>query len=121
MIEKPVKTTWLSPSEFHRFEGIFIYFGFLLLLFMVSERMSSSVVSHAESASGWWRRSVFPLTIYYAMTLAIPLANSAAHPGTIAAEFWEHSLFVLLTPLVLVLLLAAIGRLRQRPGFSIAS
>ena len=32
--------SWLSPNQLHRFEGILIYFGFLLLLFMVSEKMS---------------------------------------------------------------------------------
>ena len=30
----------LSPDQLHRFEGIFIYFGFLLLLFLVSEKVS---------------------------------------------------------------------------------
>ena len=28
----------LTPDQLHRFEGIFIYFGFLLLLFSVSEK-----------------------------------------------------------------------------------
>src|SRR5438034_384664 len=36
----PLDISWLSPNQLHRFEGIFIYFGFLLLLFMVSEKIN---------------------------------------------------------------------------------
>ena len=115
----PLEISWLSGNQLHRFEGIFIYFGFLLLLFMVSERMSSENAWSSESASGLpphagrargdpglFRRSFFPLLIYYATTLGIPLANGAYRPGTAAADFWEHSVFVLLTPLLLILPLA---------------
>ncbi|MDT4898977.1 MAG: hypothetical protein QOH25_4054 [Acidobacteriota bacterium] len=94
---------WLSPNQLHRFEGIFIYFGFLLLLFMVSEKMGSKNASSSENASSLFRRSFYPLLIYYATTLGIPLANGAYRQG---ADFWEHSLFVLLTPLLLILPLA---------------
>jgi exosortase K len=94
----PAQVSWLNPNQLHRFEGIFTYFGFLLLLFVVSERMSS------EKTSGLFRQSFFPLVVYYATTLGIPLANAAYHQGT---DFWEHSLFVLLTPLVLIVPIAA--------------
>jgi exosortase K len=94
----PAGVSRLNPYQLHRFEGIFIYFGFLLLLFVVSERMSS------ENTSGLFRQSVFPLVVYYATTLGIPLANGAYRQGT---DFWEHSLFVLLIPLVLILPIAA--------------
>ena len=53
----PVQVSWLNPNQLHRFEGIFTYFGFLLLLFVVSERMSS------EQTSGLFRQSVFPLVV----------------------------------------------------------
>jgi len=96
--QKPAAVSGLNPYQLHRFEGIFIYFGFLLLLFVVSERMSS------ENTSGLFRQSVFPLVVYYATTLGIPLANGAYRQGT---DFWEHSLFVLLIPLVLILPIAA--------------
>ena len=91
---------WLSPKQLHRFEGIFIYFGFLLLLFMVSEKMGSKIRSGSENAAGLFRQALCPLLIYYATTLGIPIANGAYRQG---ADFWEHSLFVLLTPLLLVL------------------
>lgn len=99
----PSDVGWLSPKQLHRFEGIFIYFGFLLLLFMVSEKMSSKNAQSSENAPGLFHRPLYPLLIYYATTLGLPVANGAYRQG---ADFWEHALFVLLTPLLLILLLA---------------
>ena len=100
-----VELNWLSANQLHRFEGIFVYFGFLLLLFVVSEKMDSENSASKKSVS-LFRQSFFPLLIYYATTLGIPLANGAYRTGT-AAGFCEHSVFVLLTPLLLILPLAA--------------
>jgi hypothetical protein len=167
--QTPLEITSLSPNQLHRFEGIFIYFGFLLLLFILSERMSwgssptpgspagqpgwggtiregvrnqhstletatQLATSHSEegghapallsmgsgddqtpgqvghSPFGLFRRSFFPLLIYYATTLGIPLANGAYRQR---ADFWEHSLFVLLTPLILILPLATFRLILQ--------
>ncbi len=108
--------SWLTPNQLHRLEGIFIYFGFLLLLFMVSEKLSSENPSglppHTGRSRGkpglsaLLRKTFFPLLLYYVTTLGIPLANSAHRPGTAVADFREHFLFVLLTPLLLILPLA---------------
>ena len=38
----PLELSWLSGNQLHRLEGIFIYFGFLLLLFLISERIPAS-------------------------------------------------------------------------------
>jgi exosortase K len=95
--QMPLKISWLSSNQLHRFEGIFIYFGFLLLLFLISEKLSS------QNPSGVLTLTLFPLLIYYATMLGIPLANGAYRSGTAANDFWEHLLFVLLTPLVLIL------------------
>jgi exosortase K len=95
----PAEAGWLSPDQLHRLEGISVYFGFLLLLFVISEKMDS------EKSSGLFRQSLFPLLIYYATMLGIPLANGAWRQG---ADFWEHSLFVLLVPLLLILPVAAL-------------
>jgi exosortase K len=124
----------LNGNQLHRFEGIFIYFGFLLLLFMLSERVSPGNASSSEnapgsdSASGFqppaasvregsslFRQSFFPLLIYYATTLGIPLANGAYRQG---ADFWEHSRFVLLTPFLLILPLAAFRLIPSFPGLA---
>jgi exosortase K len=112
----PQETGWLSPDQLHRLEGIFIYFGFLLLLFTVSEKMSSGDASSSENASGLFRLPFCPLLFYYATTLGIPMANGAYRQG---ADFWEHAGFVLLTPLVLIIPLAAFRFYRdQRPAVS---
>ena len=112
LLPEPAEVSWLNPYQLHRFEGILIYFGFLQLLFMVRENMSS------ERKLGLFRQSFFPLLVYYATTLGIPLANGAYRQGS---DFWEHSLFVLLIPLVLILPMAAFRfrlhrRLRLRKG-----
>ena len=101
----PAEVNWLNPHQLHRFEGIFIYFGFLLLLFLISERLSWG------NTSGLFRQAFFPLLVYYSMMFGIPLANGAYRQG---AEFWEHSLFVLLIPLLLILPLATFRFCRRR-------
>lgn len=103
---------WLSANHVHRLEGIFIYFGFLLLLFVVSEKLGPESGSRAGNTRGLFRRACCPLLCYYATTLGIPLANGAYRQG---ADFWVHALFVLLVPLLLVLPLAAL-RLHRTQG-----
>ena len=100
----------LNPNQLHRLEGIVIYFGFLLLLFVISERIANR--KQAERGS-LLRQSLFPLLIYYASALGVPLLNSVRHSGNVATDFWEHSLFVLLIPLLLVLPLGALRYYRQ--------
>lgn len=111
----PPDTGRLSPGQLHRLEGIVIYFGFLLLLFVLAEKVCSDSAPGRESAATLFRSPLSPLLIYYATTLGIPLLNGAHSRG---AEFREHALFVLLTPLLLVLPLAAFrfcrSRLRRR-------
>jgi exosortase K len=93
--QSPVEFSGLSRNQLHRFEGIFIYFGFLLLLYMLSEKLST------KRSPGLLRQFFFPLLIYYTTTLGIPLANGAGGPA--ATDFWHHSVFVLLIPLLLIL------------------
>jgi exosortase K len=107
----PIEMGWLSQNQLHRFEGIFIYFGFLLLLFTVNERMSSGNASSSANAPGLLRRPFYPLLFYYATTLGIPLANGAYLQGS---DFWEHAGFVLLTPLVLIIPLATFRFYREQ-------
>lgn len=105
----PPELGWLSPGGLHRLEGIVIYFGFLLLLFAATERVSSGDGPSSGRAGGLFRRPLFPLLVYYATTLGVPVLNGAYRRG---GDFWEHSLFVLLTPLVLALPLATLSLLR---------
>jgi exosortase K len=102
--QTPVDVGWLNQNQVHRLEGIVVYFGFLLLLFAVSETLSS------EKRSNLFRQTLFPVLVYYGTTLGIPLANGAYREGT---DFLEHSLFVLLVPLLLILPIAAFRACRQ--------
>ena len=93
--------TWIDPQQLHRVEGIFIYFGFLLLLFVLCEGSWRGEVS-SRGRSAWVRRASLPLAIYWITTLGIPVATGAFRQGR---DFWEHALFVLVTPLILMLAL----------------
>ena len=99
-----VEVSWLTNNQLHRLEGIVVYFGFLLLLFLLLERFDSHKPVRLT------RVLIFPVLIYYAITLGVPLANGAYRQGT---AFWEHSLFVLVLPLLLtvpLLLLSLVWR-----------
>ncbi len=109
-----VEISWLSPAQLHRFEGILVYFGMLLLLFVISERLQrnsdpdkSGGGLRGGSRSGLLRPALFPLLLYYLTALGIPLANSVLRGRVVIADFWEHSVFVLLIPLPLIAVLAA--------------
>jgi exosortase/archaeosortase family protein len=93
----PGELGWLDPNQLHRLEGIVIYFGFLLLLYLVREAIS------AKDPSRLFRLSLFPLMIYYATAIGMPLMNGAYHQGR---EFWEHLVWVLCVPPLLILPLA---------------
>ena len=86
--------TWLTNNQLHRLEGIVIYFLFLLLLFVLVEKFE-----RADSRS-LVRASVFPLLVYYATTLGIPLLNGSYRRGP---PFWEHAAFVIVLPLLVIL------------------
>jgi exosortase K len=85
-----LEINWLSANQQHRLEGIVVYFGFLLLLFLVTDRLHSVTPS----------RLLLPLGIYYTVTLAVPLLNGSYRHG---AVFWEHFAFVLVLPLLIIL------------------
>ena len=91
MQRRAIDVSWLTGNQLHRLEGIVIYFGFLLLLFMLTERINSALRLN--------RVFLFPLFIYYATTLGIPLVNGSFRQPA----FWEHFGFVVVLPLILVL------------------
>ncbi len=91
---------WLNPDQLHRFEGIIVYFGFLLLLFVASESLRNR---SGFRVSGWRLRGLLlPLFIYCSTTLAIPVANAVYRRTPLTADFREHLFFVFVIPLVLV-------------------
>ena len=94
-----LEISWLSANQQHRLEGIVVYFGFLLLLFLVTDRLRPS-------------RLLIPLGIYYAVTLAVPLLNGSYKQGD---AFWEHFAFVLLLPVLMIVALL-LGIVFRRKG-----
>ena len=51
-----------------------------------------------------FRRAALPLASYYAVTLALPIANGALHSGA----FVEHALVVLVVPPIAIILACAV-------------
>jgi hypothetical protein len=60
--------------------------------------------------AGAFRRAALPLGAYYAVTLALPIANGAAQSGV---GFVEHALVVLVLPPLLIALVWAVHRAAQ--------
>jgi exosortase K len=132
--QTPLEIRGLTANQLHRLEGILIYFGFLLLLFLITEQLSDRTSRDPESAesareryrSPWLlflhshnrfpliRQFFFPLLVYYATTLGMPVANSLYRQEFAGLAFLEHSAFVLLAPLLLIVPLAAFRFFRVR-------
>jgi exosortase K len=102
---------WLTDAQLHRLDGVVIYFCFLVLLFIAGERISESRDIKPHNAAGVVGQTLIPLFIYYAITLGIPIANGAFRHE---AAFWEHTLFVLLMPIFVVLPLLIFRLYRYR-------
>ena len=98
---------WLDAEQLHRLEGIIVYFGFLLMLFVLWERSRSPSEKKVGRLSVL-RACVFPLLIYYVVTLALPLANGAYRHSS----FWEHSLFVVFAAVAIVLMIGVFDKLQ---------
>jgi exosortase K len=104
---------WLTANQLHRLEGIVVYFGSLLLLFVLTE---------ASRERKPMRLLLFPLMVYYVMTLGIPLANGSWQ----RAGFWEHSAFVFALPLIVCAVCASLwlivsNKYSRRPVLKSAS
>lgn len=88
------EVSWLTADELHRIEGIVVYFGSLMLLFVTSESLGRQM-----SIPQIGRRSLIPLVVYYAVTLGVPIVGGAYDQ----IEFWKHSVVVILAPLIVIL------------------
>lgn len=95
-----IASGWLSYADLHRLEGILVYFGCLLLLYAAAEILRGN----ANTLAG---RLPLPMFVYYATTLGIPVATGAYRE----AGFWQHSMFVILTPLIVLVPFIALSRL----------
>ena len=103
----PAAWSAFSAADVHRAEGIVVYFGGLVLLY----RGSDLGFQHSGTGRNVEIQDptpiVMPLAAYFAVTLAIPVANGAAASGAFA----RHALVVLTVPAVLILLGCVIRRL----------
>ena len=59
---------------------------------------------------GALRRMAVPLAAYYAITLALPLANGAARSG---AAFGNHAMVVLVLPVTLIVLACVVREIAR--------
>lgn len=104
MQDTQFSTMGLMRNEVHRIEGIVVYFGFLVLLYFVTEGVVGK---------GSRRQIVFPLLVYYATTLGLPLANSVWQWQAPSVAFWEHMTFVVLIPFAVLTPLLIVGWARS--------
>lgn len=102
---------WLDGEESHRLLGIVVYFGSLLVLFVLAGSRDPGGRLYPEKAHSLVRRCLWPLSAYYAVTLGIPLANGAFLQGN---GFWRHSVFVLLTPILFIAMITALRAVKSR-------
>ncbi len=102
-LQKPQVAIWgLDAAQIHRLEGIVIYFGCLLLLSAVNEKVINWKTRSASVESSTIRKAFLPFIIYCTAVVVIPMANGAFRQGS---NFWDHSLFVLMVPTAMVLVL----------------
>jgi len=104
-------TLWINPEQSHRMQGIFVYFGFLLLLYFLYERCEQGVQSETTKLLPFIRRPFIPLSIYWLITLGIPIVRGSYQNGSL---FCEHLAFVVFTPLILITPFIALNHLKRR-------
>lgn len=102
---------WINPEQAHRLQGIFIYFGFLLLLYLLYEKFERGDRIETAKTKALIRKPLIPLLIYWLITLGIPIIRGSYLEGS---PFWEHLAFVVLTPLVLITPFVVIDHLKRR-------
>ena len=125
----PVALSSLTAADVHRVEGIAVYFGGLVLLYELAQRLDRRVAwagramnrDAIQTIVHAFRRMALPLAWYYAVTLAVPLANGAAQSGA----FVGHALVVIVALRSLIVLAGAgyevvrwLARGRRRTGSS---
>ena len=97
---------WSDPATAHRFEGILVYFIFLVGLYYLAEKIDSLWSGKVKAPP--FLIVVVPLITYYFVALALPILN-----GAFDGAKWEHFLSVLLVPLVVALPLGLLAAVRS--------
>jgi exosortase K len=105
----PTALSTFTAADIHRLEGIVVYFGGLLLLYELVQR-----IDRGTHAFGY----ALPLGCYYLVTIVLPLANGALRlrSGQAGGDvFVAHAVIVILVPPGLILLLWVMRRLLVEP------
>lgn len=102
--EMKAPSIWVNPEQLHRFQGIFVYFGFLMLLFVLFDR-----VQRQDSRKSLLRYLI-PLSVYWLLTIGVPLLNGAFSKGI---DLREHFVFVVVMPVVIMTPLIAVEVVRR--------
>jgi exosortase K len=116
----PIGLAVFSAADWHRVEGVAVYFAGLVLTYELARRSDrvawpeAAVVPPMTTAVvNACRRAAVPLTAYYAVTLGLPLANGAAQAGR---RLVDHAVIVVVVPLLMIALAAAFhSRLTRLP------
>ncbi|HMI85320.1 MAG TPA: exosortase K [Polyangiaceae bacterium] len=104
----PFTTDLWTPARVHRMEGIAIYFGMLVALHVVVQRLAEKW----DAVIATLPRFGLPLAFYDLVTVFIPLANGS---GDASRAFLEHLAMVVLAPPTLVGLVALARRAPKGP------
>src|SRR3989440_7929744 len=79
MLETQRRNRWLNAEDTHRLEGILVYFGFLLLLFVVADEVDRRLGGTREERAGiaGFFRFVFALAVNCSAALEGPFVKCA--------------------------------------------
>jgi exosortase K len=91
----PFTTDFWTPARIHRLQGITVYFGMLVALHALAQR----VANRCQTIAATLPTATLPLAFYYLVTVLVPLANGS---GDTRQAFLEHMAFVVLAPPTLV-------------------
>jgi exosortase K len=109
----PLASDFWTAARIHRAEGIGVYFGMLVVLHALVQRIAKTSDTTRDTLWDTLQRAGLPLAAYYFVTIVVPLANGS---GDASRVFLEHVTFVILAPLTLVGVLVMARTAFRRAG-----
>lgn len=113
-----IYNSWITPERMHRFEGIVIYVSFLLIAYLVAERITGypyfanvriqkTARSEAKGFISVIRVLSIPFIWYVLIAVFIPLLNIANYQK--GSLFAEHVIFVVAVSLCVLLVCLSVA------------
>ena len=88
--------TWFSEETIHLFEGVLVYFIFLLVYnFLLNRIINPDHAKKSCSPFGQIRKFLLPLSFYLSFTLLVPVLNYGGFPPN--KDFTEFAFIVLIS------------------------